>query len=133
MNERLEEREQAWREGWLGELPLHDAHPACSRHDDAEDDAAERVRLALLYAMGLAGGGAAAAAMAAATGRAHDHKGALSGVLRGPLPGRCRRALRRAWAEVAGEDADAVAFHAAGDPDWRAVWAGRRFETDWRP
>ncbi len=71
--------------------------------------------------------------MAAAIGRAHDNKGALSVVLRGPLSGRCRRALRRAWEEVAGEDADAVAFHAAGDPDWRAVWVGRRFDTDWRP
>ena len=133
MNERLEEREQAWREGWLGELPMHDGHPACSRHDDAEDDASVRVRMALLYAMGLAGGGAAAAAMAAAIGRAHDNKGMLSVVLRGPLPGRCRRALRRAWAEVACEDAENVAFHAAGDADWLAVWAGRRFETDWRP
>ncbi len=133
MNERLEERERAWREGWLGELPMHDGHPACSRHGDAVDDASVRVRMALLYAMGLAGGSAAAAAMAATIGRAHDHKGMLSVVLRGPLPGRCRRALRRAWAEVAGEDADCVMFHAAGDPGWRAVWAGRRFDTDWRP
>ncbi len=42
MKERLEDREQAWREGWLGELPMHDGHPACSRHDDTEDDAAAR-------------------------------------------------------------------------------------------
>ena len=70
-------------------------------------------------------------AMAAAIGRAHDHKGTLVIVLRGRLPERCRRALRRAWEEAAGEAAENVEFHAAGAPDWRAVWAGRRFETDW--
>ena len=48
------------------------------------------------------------------------------------LPERCQRALRVAWSEVAGEQAENVEFVMSGSPRWEVLWNARRFKSDWR-
>ena len=110
------DRQRNLRRGWLTQVAQHDAYPPCSRHDDAADDQAERVKLTWAYAMGLLGDVERAAAASALILRMHDHKGDLYVLCLRPLPGNMCRALRRAWSELGNEAAECVHFELPGSP-----------------
>lgn len=127
MTERWIGRQRAQRAGALDDLALWYAYPPSSRHDDAADDSAERVKLAWAYAVGLLRDRALAARLSSDVIRLHDHKGELSVLCVRPLPRDLRRALCRAWAEMGAEAAENVVFEWPGSPTWTATWEARRF------
>jgi hypothetical protein len=100
--------------------PLCEHLPLCTS-GPVDDD--KRVRLTVVYALGLLGDARQATRAAKALVHLSDSKGILIVGYRGRLSSAARRALERAWLDVAGETMVVfVLFRSRNWGEWTGLW-----------